>query len=59
VADAGLLAVPDRLDGHRADQLDLPRALHALPHAPAAARLRRAQGCGACSATARWTSRRA
>jgi hypothetical protein len=34
VPDAGLLAVPHRLDGHRPDQLDLPRALHALPHAP-------------------------
>ena len=59
LADAGLLAVPHRLDGHRPDQLDLPRALHALPHAPRAARLRRAARCGACSATARWTSPRA
>ena len=46
LADAGLLAVPDRLDGHRPDQLDLPRALHALPHAPRPARLRRPQGVG-------------
>ena len=38
VADAGLLAVPHRLDGHRPDQLDLPRALHALPAAPQPAR---------------------
>ena len=44
--DAGLLAVPDRLDGHRPDQLDLPRALHALPHAPRPARLRGPQGVG-------------
>ena len=34
VADARLLAVPDRLDGHRPDQRDLPGALHALPAAP-------------------------
>ncbi len=46
VADARLLAVPHRLDGHRADQLDLPRALHALPHAPPVARLRRPQSVG-------------
>ena len=46
VPDAGLLAVPDRLDGDRADQLDLPRALHALPDRPQAARLPRAQGVG-------------
>ena len=59
LADAGLLAVPDRLDGHRPDQLDLSRALHALPHAPPPARLRAAARCGACSATARWTSPRA
>ena len=31
VADAGLLAVSDRLDGPRPDQRDLPGALHALP----------------------------
>jgi pyruvate dehydrogenase E1 component len=37
LADAGLLAVPHRLDGHRPDQLDLPRAFHALPDAPAVA----------------------
>ena len=59
VPDARLLAVPDRLDGHRADQFDLPRALHALPHPPQAAGLRSDARCGACSATARWTSRRA
>ena len=33
-ADARLLAVPDRLDGHRPDQRDLPGALHALPARP-------------------------
>ena len=59
-ADARLLAVPDRLDGNRADQRDLPGALHALPAAPRPAR-RRTRGrssvvSGASSATARWTS---
>ena len=34
VADAGVLAVPDRLDGPRADHRDLPGALHALPREP-------------------------
>ena len=34
VADAGLLAVPDRLDGPRSDDGHLPGALHALPGAP-------------------------
>ena len=33
-ADAGLLAVPDGLDGPRPDDGDLPGALHALPAAP-------------------------
>ncbi len=33
-ADAGLLAVPDRLDGNRPDQRDLPGALHPLSAAP-------------------------
>ena len=37
-ADARLLAVPDRLDGHRPDQRDLPGALHALPAASRPAR---------------------
>ncbi len=59
VADARLLAVPDRLDGDRADRLDLPRALHALPAPPRAARTPPAAASGACSATARWTSPRA
>ena len=56
VADAGLLAVPDRLDGHRADQRDLPGALHALPRSTAASPTRPSGTSGACSATARWTS---
>ena len=34
VPDAGVLAVPDRLDGPRAAQRDLPGALHALPGGP-------------------------
>jgi pyruvate dehydrogenase E1 component len=34
LADARLLAVPHRLHGHRPHQQHLPRALHALPHAP-------------------------
>ena len=36
---------------------DLPGALHALPRAPRARRRPRAATSGACSATARWTSR--
>ena len=63
MADARLLAVPDRLDGHRPDQRDLPGALHALPAAPRPARQRptqrtrhRSAASGASSATARWTS---
>ncbi len=34
LADARLLAGADRLDGHRADERDLPGALHALPQRP-------------------------
>ena len=34
MADAGFLAVPDRIDGTRADQRDLPGALHAVPGEP-------------------------
>jgi hypothetical protein len=56
VPDAGLLAVSDGLHGHRPDQLDLSRAVNALSHRSAAARLRRPTRLGACSATARWTS---
>ena len=57
VADAGLLAVPDRLDGPRPDQRDLPGALHALPAASRPGGHRATATSGACSATARWTSR--
>ena len=57
VADAGLLAVPDRLDGHRPDQRDLPGALHALSRASRHRVDTAIATSGACSATARWTSR--
>ena len=40
VPDARLLAVPDRLDGHWPDQLDLSGALHALSQPSQSARLR-------------------
>ena len=56
LADAGVLAVPDRLDGPRPDQRDLPGALHALPRAPRPADHAAIAASGACSATARWTS---
>ena len=46
VADAGLLAVPDRLDGPRADHGDLPGALHEVPDRPRAGRHDRPQGVG-------------
>ena len=46
VADAGLLAVPDGLDGARADHGDLPGAVHALPRRPRHRRHRRTQGLG-------------
>ena len=36
VADAGFLAVPDRVDGPRSHDGDVPGALHALPRAPRA-----------------------
>ena len=57
VPDAGVLAVPHRLDGPRAAQRDLPGALHALPRAPQDPESeRRSARCGPSSATARWTS---
>ncbi|CAB3804162.1 hypothetical protein LMG28138_05476 [Pararobbsia alpina] len=46
VADAGLLAVPDGLDGHRAHQRYLPGALHAIPAEPWIAEDGRPQGVG-------------
>ena len=56
VADAGLLAVPDGVDGPRADHGDLPGALHALPGAPRPHARRATARSGPSSATARWTS---
>ena len=55
-ADARLLAVPDRLDGPRPADGDLPGA---LPEVPACARHRRHRATarsGCSAATARWTS---
>ena len=46
VADAGLLAVPDRLDGPRADHGDLPGAVHEVPEGPRPDGHDRAQGVG-------------
>ena len=56
LADARLLAVPERVAGHRADDLDLPGALHEVPARPRDRRHRRTARCGRSSATARWTS---
>ena len=46
VADAGLLAVPDRVDGPRAADGDLPGALHEVPARPRHRRHERPQGVG-------------
>ena len=46
LADAELLAVPDRLDGAGAALRDLPGALHALPGEPRTGEDVRAQGLG-------------
>ena len=54
--DAGLLGVPDGLDGPRPDQRDLPGPLQPLPPEPRPARHVRARGSGRSSATARPTS---
>ena len=56
VADAGLLAVPDGVDGPRPADGDLPGALHEVPAATAASPTPRAARSGASAATARWTS---
>ncbi len=56
-ADARVLAVPDRLDGPRPADGDLPGA---LPEVPACTRHRRHRASarsGSSAATARWTSR--
>ncbi len=57
VADAGLLAVPDRVHGPGPDHGDLPGALHEVPGSPRLHRHRQAARSGASSATARATSR--
>ena len=56
VADAGLLAVPDRVDGPRPADGDLPGALHEVPARTAASPTPRAARSGPSAATARWTS---
>ena len=55
-ADAGLLGVPDRLDGPRPAQRDLPGPVQPLPAGPRASTTPRGRTCGRSSATARWTS---
>ena len=55
LADAGFLAVPDRLDGHRSAECDLPGALHALPGEPRPDSRRPTARSGPFSATARRT----
>ena len=57
VADAGLLAVPHRVDGPGPADGDLPGALHALPAAPRHWHRPKAARYGPSSATARPTSR--
>ena len=52
-ADARLLGVPDRVDGPRPHQLDLPGPLQQVPAQPARSTTPAARGCGASSATAR------
>ena len=56
VADAGLLAIPDGVDGPGPDDGDLPGALSALPRASRHRRSRPIARSGRSSATARWTS---
>ena len=56
VADAGLLAVPDGVDGPRPADGDLPGALPEVPAGPRPRRHRRAARSGRSWATARWTS---
>ena len=57
VADAGLLAVPDGLDGPRPDHGDLPGPLHEVPAGPRTWPTPPGARCGRSWATARWTSR--
>ena len=56
-ADAGLLGVPHRLDGPRADERDLAGAVQPLPARPRHSRTPPTSTSGRSSATARWTSR--
>ena len=57
LADAGFLAVPDRVHGPGAADGDLPGALHEVPAGPRPGRTPRAARSGRSWATARWTSR--
>ena len=59
LADAGLLAVPDRVDGAWAAHGDLPGALPEIPPLPRPRRYEKPATSGCSAATARWTSRRA
>ena len=56
LADAGLLGIPDGLDGARPDHGDLPGALHPLPRGSRAEADSRTRRSGRFSATARPTS---
>ena len=55
-ADAGLLGVPDRVDGPDGHQLDLPGAVQPLPAQPRHQGHHRSSASGPSSATARWAS---
>ena len=55
-ADAGLLGVPDRLDGPDRHQLDLPGAVQPLPAQPRHQGHLSSSACGRSWATARWPS---
>ena len=57
LADAGLLGVPDGVDGPRPDHVDLPGALQPLPRRSRPEEAVRARRSGRSSATARPTSR--
>ena len=57
LADAGLLAVPDGVDGPRPDHVDLPGAVQPLPGGSRPQEAVGRRRCGRSSATARPTSR--
>jgi pyruvate dehydrogenase E1 component len=59
LADAGLLAVPHRVDGPRAADGDLPGALPQVSARIAGSPTRPTARSGCSAATARWTSRKA